>query len=432
MRTGRLELLTAIAVVGHAACGRFGFHEISTDGTVGDSDSDATATVYHDLTDPAWWSTFDTTTVAVTASGFVGAAFDGRYVYFVPYNNGTYDGVVTRYDTQAAFTAGASWSTFDTATVQLNATGFAGATFDGRYLYLVPNFNGASNGIVARYDTQAPFATTTSWAMFDTGTVNPTMKGFQGAAFDGRHVYLAPWNNNAYDGNVTRYDTQAAFTSGASWSSFDVSTVKVGAKGFFGAAFDGRNVYFVPDYNGMFDGIVARYNTQAAFNAAGSWSTFDATTVAAGATGFASAVFDGQYVYFSPTYANGSVVVRCNTQATFTSSTAWSAFDTTTVNVALKGFLGAAYDGRYVYFVPSNNGASDGLVGRYDTQAPFGTATSWATFDTSLKTATAKGFHGAAFDGRYLYFVPNTNGTVARFDAKTPSSVPAGFSGSFF
>ncbi len=41
--------------------------------------------------------------------------------------------------------------------------------------------------------------------------------------------------------------------------------------------------------------------------------------------------------------------------------------------------------------------------------------------------------YGAVFDGEFVYFVPGANGTVARFDAKTPPSLPKlpGWSGSF-
>jgi len=39
---------------------------------------------------------------------------------------------------------------------------------------------------------------------------------------------------------------------------------------------------------------------------------------------------------------------------------------------------------------------------------------------------------GGTFDGRYVYFVPNYDGLVVRFDAKTPSALPTGYAhGSF-
>ena len=401
---------------------------------------DAMDSVYsNDITRASLWSTFDVST-AVDAGGnyFIGATFDGRYVYFVPYNNG----LVTRYDTQANFATGTSWSTFDMRTVNAGATDFEGAAFDGRYVYFVPSgINGTHNGLVTRLDTQASFTADASWSIFDTTTVNAGAKGFVGAAFDGRYVYFVPSNNGAPDGIVTRYDTQATFAAGTSWSTFDTTTVNAGAGGFVGAVFDGRYVHFVPAY-GSPSGIVTRFDTQASFTTSTSWSTFDATTVnPTGSRSFQGAAFDGRYVYFVPSTYKGffsGLVTRYDTQASFTTDTSWSTFDTTTVNVGAKGFIGGAFDGRYVYFVPNNNNIGigiDGIVTRYDTQATFAAGTSWSTFDTSAggPSTSGKGFEGAVFDGRYVYFVPTNNGIVARFDAKMPPSMPTlpGWNGSF-
>jgi hypothetical protein len=75
----------------------------------------------------------------------------------------------------------------------------------------------------------------------------------------------------------------------------------------------------------------------------------------------------------------------------------WSTFDATTIQVGARGFTGGAFDGRYVYFSPSYNGTLSGLVARVDTQGNF------------------------------------QDGTVARFAAKAPPSLPnlPAFSGSF-
>ncbi len=90
------------------------------------------------------WATFDVTTVNSSAQGFAGGAFDGRYVYLVPWESG----LVARLDTTGTFADGSAWTTFDIASVNPSATGFFGAAFDGRYIYLVPN----NNGVVARFD----------------------------------------------------------------------------------------------------------------------------------------------------------------------------------------------------------------------------------------------------------------------------------------
>src|SRR5262245_51480414 len=50
--------------------------------------ADAPVATYNDLTDPSKWAAFDVSTVNPKAKGFIGAGFDGRYLYLVPYNNG--------------------------------------------------------------------------------------------------------------------------------------------------------------------------------------------------------------------------------------------------------------------------------------------------------------------------------------------------------
>lgn len=131
-------------------------------------------------------------------------------------SSGVVDGGTAYHEMTPSF-----FSSFSTATVNAKARGFAGAVFDGRYLYLVPSFNGSFDGLVARYDTTASFSDGASWSTFDTTTVNANAKGYTGAAFDGRYVYLVPYEPTSA---VARYDTQASFTDGASWSTFDMTT----------------------------------------------------------------------------------------------------------------------------------------------------------------------------------------------------------------
>jgi len=285
--------------------------------------------------------------------------FDGRYIYYVPDQiaSGSYDGRIARYDTQGAYAALTSWSAFDITTVSANAKGFDGGTFDGRYVYLVPydNASGTPDGVVARYDTQAAFNAAGSWATFNVATVNANAKGFAGGIFDGRYVYLVPYYDITWDGLVTRYDTQAAFAAAGSWQTFDTTTVNASASGFQTAAFDGRYVYLVPLNNGASTtGPITRYDTQQAFTSASSWQTFDTTTLDASAVDFTSAQFDGRYVYFVP--EAGSILVRYDTLGTFTAAAAWETFDTTTIDSNGSGFTGSVFDGEYIYLEPFNRG----------------------------------------------------------------------------
>jgi antitoxin component YwqK of YwqJK toxin-antitoxin module len=407
-------------------------------------------TVWKAITDGANWSTFDLGTLFPGAKGYAASVFDGKYLYLIPNNNGAPDGVVARYDTTGGFGASGSWSTFDVSTVNPSAKGFQGGAFDGKYLYLVPYNNGAYNGVAARFDTTATtFGDPNAWATFDLSTVDPNALGYVRSVYDGRYLYLVPHYNGAYHGVVARYDTHspAGFTGAAAWSTFDLSTVNAHAKGFLGAAFDGRYLYLAPYYDGVaYSGVVARYDTQSTtgFAAAASWTFFDLATVNANGVGFYAVTFDGRYLYLGQYYdgtatvpAYGGTMARYDTQATFGAAASWQTFDVSTINNSARGFLGATFDGRFVYFTPHYNGAYSGIVTRFDTTASgFAAPASWSMFDTSTLSASGVGFDGAGFDGQYVYMIPNTNattplGVVVRFQAKSPSWMPRGWSVAF-
>jgi hypothetical protein len=64
-------------------------------------------------------------------------------------------------------------------------------------------------------------------------------------------------------------------------------------------------------------------------------------------------------------------------------------------------------------------------------------------FDMATLSGNAVGFHGAGFDGQYVYFSPSNSvtggatpmniqlGVVARFSAKSPSWLPLGWHAAF-
>jgi hypothetical protein len=93
-----------------------------------------------------------------SAEGFAGGAFDGRYLYLFPRENDAgWHGYVTRYDVSKSFTEAASWEVYGIHAVDGGAKGFGGGVFDGRYILLVPYYNGAAyHGHVARFDTGSP------------------------------------------------------------------------------------------------------------------------------------------------------------------------------------------------------------------------------------------------------------------------------------
>jgi hypothetical protein len=83
---------------------------------------------------------------------------------------------------------------------------------------------------------------------------------------------------------------------------------------------------------------------------------------------------------------------------------------------------GDSFDGRYVYFVPYGGG----IAVRYDTQGQgFGAVGSWEAYNLASLNGNAAQFSGSAFDGQYVYFVPSGNGVIARFNARSPRSIPS-------
>jgi len=386
-------------------------------------------------------------TFGLNAKGYVGAVFDGHYVYFVPYNNGLGgSGTVLRLDTAGNFIDSGSWSAYDAgSTGGLDTKGFSGGVFDGRYVYFTPHLDGSSYGsAVLRFDTSSNFTSSASWSAYDAGnTSGLNTKGFIGSVFDGRYVYFVPFfNGTSFNGVVLRFDTSSNFTSSASWSAYDAgSTGGLNAKGFSGGVFDGRYVYFAPNNNGSYSSTVLRFDTTSNFTNSASWSAYNAGgTSGLNTAGYEGGVFDGRYVYFVPNFngtAYSGAVLRLDTTGNFTSSLSWSAYDAgNTSGLNATGFLGGTFDGRYVYFTPNANGSGNtGVVLRFDTTANFTTAASWSAFDAGGTSGlNSAGYAGAVSDGRYIYFAPLHNsggadGIVLRFDAKLPRAVPATVSG---
>ena len=70
---------------------------------------------------------------------------------------------------------------------------------------------------------------------------------------------------------------------------------------------------------------------------------------------------------------------------------------------------------------PLTESKLSGKVLRMDTQADFKDPATYRVFDTKGLSEGAVCFDGGAFDGRYIYFVPLTNGVVVQCDTKGDS-----------
>jgi hypothetical protein len=170
--------------------------------------------------------------------------FDGRFVYFAPQGAPNH-GRVLRLDTTAPFQDAASWTACDAGVTDgLATTGFKGAVYDGRYVYFVPYTPSIPSCNVLRYDTQGGFLDPASWSAFSANPIDGvSTEGYYGAAFDGRHVFLVPYqaSGSAFHGRVAALDTTSTFAAATSWQSRDAGlTDGLVTEGYTGAAFDGR------------------------------------------------------------------------------------------------------------------------------------------------------------------------------------------------
>jgi len=388
-------------------------------------------------------------TDGLESAGYFGAVFDGRHVLFAPQcNSAGRHGVALQYDTARPFDAAASWRARDAGhTDGLVTRGYYGAVCDDQYAYYVPRTDGATHhSRVLRLDRRADFAAPGSWSARDAG---PPVS-YQGGAFDGRFAYFAPGyhQQSGPSGLVMRYDTRAPFEAGESFAFFDAAAgLGPHCACFDGALYDGRHVYFAP----LERDTVMRCQVGAPFGDPASWQCFDLGRVrtpgeSRGEAGGSrapvrscvGAVFDGRYVYFVP-YAH-STVVRCDTEGEFGDPASWEAYDAAgTSGLTCRGYDGAAFDGRHVYFIPFWEGgdASGGFHAhllRHDTRGGFGDRGSWTAADASvLAPPNPGGFNGGAFDGRFLYMAPwrrdaattqiSAHGQVLRYDTADAAAV---------
>jgi hypothetical protein len=155
-----------------------------------------------------------------------------------------YSPQIARLESTGDFRDAASWSFFAPSLIDEAAVSFAGAVYDGRRVWFVPN----KQTTVAGCEPARPFRGTEAWAflhvppspVLEAGTSDAGYT-FSGGAFDGRFVYLAP-----ADGRVVRFElSDPADAASARWSSFDTNSLTDAGKGYQRAVFDGRYVTFL-------------------------------------------------------------------------------------------------------------------------------------------------------------------------------------------
>lgn len=306
---------------------------------------------------------------------------------------------------------------FDTTSINNDSKGFIGSITDGQYLYLVPFHNGDFTGVVTRYNTKKNFNNTNSWESFDTAKLNNNSKGFQTGNFDGQYIYFIPQSNGKEFGQITRFNTNLNFNNSKAWEFFDITPFFPNSKGFVNSVFDGRNLYLIPYFNGSnYNGKIVKYKTNENFYDLNSWEVFDLSNLNENAIGFQSASFDGKYIYFTTYSSNkgfNNLIVKYDIKKEFTNSKAWEFFDLNKIDSKLKGYIDTNYDGKYIYFIPNNNGRYFGTILRYNTNKNFNNISSWEYFDITKLNKESKGFRNSIIGNNSIYLIPFNNGKLS-------------------
>jgi len=372
------------------------------------------------------------------------------------------------------------WTAIDIGNFVSGANAYAGGAFDGRYVYLTPSLGSR----FVRFDTTQPTANMAAWELYDLGSSD---RLWQSCAFDGRYVVSAPYatQSGGLDNDLlVRFDTSGSFMGdgGAAWSTYDLpyasfSGIGRAAKHLYMTPFtlhplaefgnespeagaDYPDVignqtanggvfvngwyyfapYYVPGQTPVGSGLVVRVHEGFSGDGGIESESFDYSKNNSSARGFNGAVTDGTYVYFVP-YWNydfsgyHGTVLRFDTRKALSDLSAWTTFDipSNLANAAALGFAGGAFDGRYIYFVPNVRSVSpftlNSTLVRFDTTRDYLQASSWETYDLTKVTKNGGGYLGAVFDGEFLYLVPNRSNVMLRFDARTRAPLPSALPG---
>lgn len=183
---------------------------------------------------------------------------------------------------------------------------------------------------------------------------------------------------------------------------------------------DGRNVGQQANDDSLVDTFVSNYTS---ITKLANWETMSMSTAQGGAavnSAYYGSIFDGRYIYFG-CYSSLSFI-RFDTTQLFQTAAAWEKMSHSTVygHSQISVTRSGVFDGRYVYFAPD----SSTTFVRFDTTQGFTVVGAWEKASASSVLGVSVGasaslYWGAGFDGRYVYFAPQNSDTFVRYDTFT-------------
>jgi len=201
---------------------------------------------------------------------------------------------------------------------------------------------------------------------------------------------------------VINNDTFATFLT-TSYTVFPVGPTRRAA------CSDGRYIYVYAGNNAQASGtnIVYKFDTQSLTVDSYNMTGVTISTVTLTNVNLQTApAFDGRSVYFTDKYQS-TYILRYDTTASFSTTGSWSLINySSLLSVAQQNFLAAIFDGRYMYWITDTQQSTNAVTWlRYDTTLVFSSAGSWQTFVITgvSGVTTAAQFRSPVFDGQYIY-----------------------------
>lgn len=320
--------------------------------------------------------------------------------------------------------------------------GFSCGTTDGLYAYYLTGYNAGftAYGFLVRVPVSIAWSSpgiASSIMYLDLTGYNASLAGFTGCLYDNGNLYLIPCNNGSpiLSGLSARVSvTQANWTAITDpqalpvlgVTTVDLRSIDAQLCGFYGGVITPTHIYYIPYYNGVYSGKIARIPTTN-FTLSGI-ETLNLATVSSILTGFRGGVYDGRYIYLAPYYNDrdpinypGQIpdyhgkVPRIDTELFSLDTVVY--VDLQGVASTLKGFDGLTCDvvGRYLYLCPSQ-GLTASTVARIDLSR-FTDASVVRTIQLTDFNGSAIGYTSATSFREFVFLVPtgSSNGNIARF-----------------
>lgn len=325
--------------------------------------------------------------------------------------------------------------TFDATTVHPDARRFQLADFDPKrnrvIFYPEGDFpfpmarHPSALGTLLTYDVRGEFKSPGSYRAYDmTRLVHPSAGGFCGGFLDENfdYAYVVPLYKivpkqgplsrpAAPNGLAVKVDLGKDLNSPAAYQKFDLGTLGLPQTGYC----DGVGVhgyeYFVPvkEIQSKLNGFFLRYDSSKDFTSRSAWSWFDLTTIDPDATGFQSVAYAPPYIYLVPFFK--SVLVRYNTNLPLQSASSYEVFDLKNVTSEPVGLTGAVVAGHDLVLIPWDDpkrlrAISISLV--YDTRKPLKAKEAWKSIDLKKVSPRAGGYQFGWLDRNgFVWFVPD-------------------------